>query len=1104
MNPPKGSLKTKVSKSSEIEELRSQLAEANDTLRAIREGEVDAVIVSGSRGEQVFSLMGAESIYRLIVETMKEAAFTVALDGQILYCNTQLGEFLKRPINQILGHRLSEFVDPANGSAAESLLIDAQAQPVRQRLVFVDAGGSPVAAHIAANVLNQPNELSVCVVATDLTELENSTEVIRQLRRQQEALQAANEELAASRLELDRTRALYQDLFETAPDGYIGTDGEGIIQEVNQAASRMFGRTAAELKGNPFSALLPTSEKEAYLNLMACMNAGEESLPKWELEFVPPEVPRIFWAEVTTAISPDEEGNITGLRWLIRDVTERKQAELALLQSEEKFRALFEKSPDAVFLSIPNGAVLAANPSACAMFGCTEQELCHIGQDGLFDMENPRFSAGMEERQHQRSIRGWEVTAIRKGGEKFPVEVDSTLIPGEPRRSFTIIRDITERKKAEEALRKSEQRLRLFMRDAFVGVDLAGRIQDFNPAYQQMIGYKEEELFRLTYTEITPEKWHETEAQILREQILPRGFSDVYEEEYRRKDGTIFPVEVRRYLLRNEAGEPYAIWAVVRDVTERRRADEALRESERRFRQVVEMVGGFVWEVDADGLYTYTSPAVEKILGYTPDELVGKMHFYDLFAPDVREQLKSAASAAFVARQPFQEFPNNNVSKSGKIVCLATSGVPILDEVGRLLGYRGVDTDVTDGFRAETEAQLLRTELAHFSRVATMSELAASIAHELNQPLAAILANAQAALHLIHGDAPDPKELNEILEDIVADDQRAAEIIHSMRSMLKKGVDERRLLSVNDLIKDVLSIVRSECLARRVSIILDLSSPIPPITGDRVQLQQVILNLVTNAFDAMETSEKPRELKIRTREVDNEIILDVMDSGFGIHHDKLETIFEPFFTTKKNGLGLGLSLSRSIVRSHAGRLWADNSSAGRTLFHMALPAAELKPPVFREAGLNAGLQQETDLLPTVYPDAGRKIRILLADDHDIVRKGIANLLSIEPDIEIVGSAADGKEAVESAAKLLPDVILMDISMPKLDGIEATCMIHNQYPQICIIGFSMFEEAGRIQAMRVAGASLYLRKSAPAEELINTIRTGYQACRGMRSASSKGL
>ena len=176
-------------------ELRIRLAEADETLRAIRNGEVDAVVVTGDKGEQIFSLVGSDSIYRLIVETMKGAAFTLAFDGQILFCNAQLGELVKCPMENIVGHRLDEFIAESGRADASTFLLAAQRQPVKQRLVFRTCDGTPVPAHVAANVLNQPDGLSICVVANDLSELENSTELIQQLRRQQEELRRSEERL---------------------------------------------------------------------------------------------------------------------------------------------------------------------------------------------------------------------------------------------------------------------------------------------------------------------------------------------------------------------------------------------------------------------------------------------------------------------------------------------------------------------------------------------------------------------------------------------------------------------------------------------------------------------------------------------------------------------------------------------------------------------------------------------------------------------------------------------------------------------------------------------------------------------------------------------
>ncbi len=516
--------------------------------------------------------------------------------------------------------------------------------------------------------------------------------------------------------------------------------------------------------------------------------------------------------------------------------------------------------------------------------------------------------------------------------------IEALLIAG-------LVTNLVRRHRIERTLRVSEERYRLLhesMRDAFARVDMSGRILEWNPAFQQMLGYSEEELCRLTYVEITPERWFDLEERIVRDQVVSRGYSDVYEKEYRKKDGTVFPVELRTFLLRNDAREPAAMWAIVRDITERKRAETALRVSEERFRQVAETVSDYLWEVDAAGLYRYASRAVVKILGYTPEELIGKVHFYDLFAPDVREQLKAAAFKVFEARQPFRAFPNSNVSKSGKVVHLETSGVPLLDGNGHLLGYRGADSNVTERHEAEEEVRHLREKLAHFSRVATVGELTASIAHELNQPLAAILSNAQAALLMMRTSSPQPDELREILEDIAADDKRAGEVIRHLRSLLGKREIERRQLSVNHLISDVMSIIRSDSLLRNVSVVLDLDEQVPPVGGDQVQLQQVLLNLVSNAYDAMaDITERTRRLVLRTRRGDNKMVLvDVLDSGVGIAPDRLQSIFESFVTTKKSGLGMGLSLASSIVRAHNGRIWAENNPDGGATFHIALPTVE--------------------------------------------------------------------------------------------------------------------------------------------------------------------
>lgn len=246
--------------------------------------------------------------------------------------------------------------------------------------------------------------------------------------------------------------------------------------------------------------------------------------------------------------------------------------------------------------------------------------------------------------------------------------------------------------------------------------------------------------------------------------------------------------------------------------------------------------------------------------------------------------------------------------------------------------------------RAEQEAQRRRQELAHMTRVATVGELTASLAHEINQPLAAILSNAQAGQRLLASGTSDGQEIREILSDIVADDQRAGEVIRRMRALLRKGESDPTILDANALVAEVVALVHGEMILHNVSLSLDLS-PVPPLVhGDRVQLQQVLLNLMMNAMEAMkETPGTIRRLVVRTTPNGRSVRVAVEDSGAGIPPDKLEQVFEPFVTTKPQGLGLGLAICRSIIQEHGGRIGSANNPGRGTTFWFTLPAAEVKP-----------------------------------------------------------------------------------------------------------------------------------------------------------------
>jgi two-component system sensor kinase FixL len=251
--------------------------------------------------------------------------------------------------------------------------------------------------------------------------------------------------------------------------------------------------------------------------------------------------------------------------------------------------------------------------------------------------------------------------------------------------------------------------------------------------------------------------------------------------------------------------------------------------------------------------------------------------------------------------------------------------------------------DVTQQQRARLEAERLRRDLTHVGRVTTMGEMAAALAHELNQPLTAILSNAHAGERYLAQGAPPLDEIREILQDVVGDARRAGEVIQRLRGLLRKDEVRYLPLNINQVIREMATLVHTDAILRNVGIDLNLAPELPLVRGDRVQLQQVLLNLVLNGMEAMGPSGESRRIVIRTQLADGAVRIAVQDQGPGIPVDQLSRIFETFYTTKSNGMGMGLPISRSIVEAHGGRIWAENNPDRGATFAFTLPACAPDP-----------------------------------------------------------------------------------------------------------------------------------------------------------------
>jgi PAS domain S-box-containing protein len=443
-----------------------------------------------------------------------------------------------------------------------------------------------------------------------------------------------------------------------------------------------------------------------------------------------------------------------------------------------------------------------------------------------------------------------------------------------------------------------------------------------------------------------------------------------------RRDGTEVVVASRWALQRDEPGRPVEIMETNTDITERKRADAELRESERRYRSIFQTAGVAIWEEDYSqvkaalddlrsqgvsdfGQYLADHPdfvrqamamvrivdvndATVRMLGArTKDELA----LDKVFLPETEQAFAAVVLAIAEGRTSIESETVMRTMAGDRLAVLFTVTFPA--EAAGLESVLVSIMDVTERNRAQEALHRAQEELAHVARVTTLGELSASIAHEVNQPLAAILTNGQAGLRWLGHDPPDLDEVRGAVKRIVGDADRASEVIRRIRELSRKTAPQKARLDLNEVIKEVLPLVRREMATHRVALQLELAPALPPVLGDRVQLQQVLINLVINAIQAMApVTGRARTLVIRSRPHDaGQALVEVQDSGVGIDAENLARLFGTFFTTKPDGMGMGLSICRSIIDAHGGEVWVSCNDGPGITVRFTLPSSQERPAV---------------------------------------------------------------------------------------------------------------------------------------------------------------
>jgi PAS domain S-box-containing protein len=502
-----------------------------------------------------------------------------------------------------------------------------------------------------------------------------------------------------------------------------------------------------------------------------------------------------------------------------------------------------------------------------------------------------------------------------------------------------------ERRRVEMQWQQSERRFRAlieFGSDIVMLFDSLGTVLYVSPSLEWVLGYAPDEFVgRSGFDLVHPDDLAGSKERFAQALHNP---------------GKLMPAEVRlrhkdkswRWTdstTRNLLDEPSvrAVAMNLRDVTARKLAEEALRESERRFRDYAETGSDRFWETGPDHRFTHISV---RLTGF-PIESASRIGStrWD-FATDVEEEPEKWRQhiATLDARQPFRGFVYRTVLETHTSAAyLSTSGKPIFDAAGNFLGYRGISSDVTAAVRAdqaEKALQQARDELAHVARVTTLGELTASIAHEVNQPIGAVVTNADACLQWLGAEPPNLEEARRALGRIINEGNRANQVIRRIHALVRKSPALKDHLDVNDTILEVVALTHSELRRHRISLETRLSRDLPRILGDRVQLHQVILNLIINAIEAISRDcDGPRILEVVSERNSAEgVLVAVRDWGAGLATEQLDRLFDAFYSTKPDGMGMGLAISRSIVEAHGGRLRATHNTPKGAIFQFTLPA----------------------------------------------------------------------------------------------------------------------------------------------------------------------
>ena len=876
----------------------------------------------------------------------------------------------------------------------------------------------------------------------------------------------------------------YRSFFENAAVAVAIVDRDGYVVEANDTDCRFLGYPRAELIGMHFTKFTHPQDIDVDVHLFQSLMAGQRHEYEIEKRYVRKDGD-VVWGRVAVSLIRDLQGSHRYTSVVCYDITEAKRAEGALRESEQKYRTLFDSATDAIFILDLDGNLIDVNRNGYTRLGYTKQEMLslHISQ-----LDQAEFAASVPERIAQVSRQGeavFESAHRRKDGSVMPVEVNSRLIDYEGRKAyFSIIRDITERKRMEEALRESEERLQFMMSNSPAVIYTCRPSGDFGATFvtanvAHQLGYEASAF--LTDSGFWAAHIHPDDApQVFAglSGLFAEG-SHAHEYRFRHKDGIWRWMHDELKLIRNAAGEPVEILGSWIDITGRKRAEEALRESEERLRLALSAAKQGLYDLNVQTGETVVTPEYARMLGYAPEEFTEtNARWIERLHPDDRAPVADTyrAYVSGVVPEYRVEFRQRTASGEWKWI-LSIGRIVEYDASGNPLRMLGTHTDITDQKRAEQERLELERRLLHTQKLESLGILAGGIAHDFNNLLMAVLGNLDLALRKVSPVSPARANIEQSAQAA----RRATDLTRQMLAYSGKGRFIVKAMDLSELVEENAHLFRSS-VARTATLDVLLGRSLPRIEADAGQVQQVIMNLITNASEAI--GDKAGRIAITTgvQECDEQclkrsriedvppagrfVCLEVSDTGCGMDEQTQERLFDPFFTTKATGRGLGMSAILGIVRGHGGAIFVESNRGRGTAIRILFPA--LEEARAKKEAVNDARAAEAGA-PAVSGT------VLVVDDEEIVRmvcKEMVESMGLQ-----VLTAVDGRDAVDLFTRHAGSIshVILDLSMPNMDGMAAFAELVRIKPGVKVILSSGYDEQDSLKRLSGPGPAGFIQK-----------------------------